>query len=146
MYDSGRKHWKRIFHSLPRSGLDPHRGYQCFGSGPGGSVINWLLGSGCIIRNYEFVSGSGLSKIPRNRRKKFQYFLKFDDLMLNLSDNIFYPMATKVQAGSGWIRNLLASLIRIRYSGLRIRGSGSERNIYGSTTVRDNYPDTDTHN
>jgi hypothetical protein len=42
------------------------------------------------LRNYEFVSGSGLSKIPRNRRKKFQYFIIFDDLMLNLSDNVFF--------------------------------------------------------
>jgi hypothetical protein len=53
-------------------------------------------------------------------------------------DNIFSSMATKsvqVRTGSGRICNHLASRIRICITGLRIRGSGSERNIYGSSTT-----------
>jgi hypothetical protein len=44
----------------------------------------------------------------------------------------FFQWPQNVQVGSDQIRNSLAS--RIRNSRLRIRGSGSEINIYGSTT------------
>ncbi len=40
----------------------------------------------------------------------------------------------QVDSESGRICNYLASRIRIFITGLRIHGSGSERNIYGSST------------
>ncbi len=84
-------------------------------------------------------------KIQRkNFRIKVQYgryFIIFNaGSLLHVFNNIFFSMTHKnVQVGSGFgrIRNKLASWIRIRNLGLRIRGFGFLRNIYGSSTLRE---------
>jgi hypothetical protein len=52
-----------------------------------------------------------------------------------LFDNIFFSMTTKISGRTGSSRNQLASWIRICNLGLQIRVSGSERNVYRSTTL-----------
>ncbi len=60
--------------------------------------------------------------------------MKFNDLF----DNFFFYGHKNIQVGSGSSLNQLAFWIRIHNSGLQIRGSGSKRNVYGSTTLIEN--------
>jgi hypothetical protein len=99
----------------------------------GGSIINWPKKSGSGILKY----GSGSLIIIKDLTKLQKKFKILYYLMIYLLfDNTFFSEAhynVQIGSGSGRICNSLASRIRIRKSGLRIRGSRSERNIYGST-------------
>jgi hypothetical protein len=78
-------------------------------------------------------NGSGSLLFTKDSKKFQKVFLKY----LMIFDNIIFNDQTNAQAGSGscWIRNKLASRIRIRISGFQIRGSGSKINVYGSITL-----------
>jgi hypothetical protein len=90
------------------------------------------VGSGSVNSGSGSISGSGsllYIKELKKFKKKVQYFIIFNDL-LPVGQHIFFIGHKSVQIGNGRIRWPPRSGSIIHNS-----GSGSERNIYGSTTL-----------
>ncbi len=94
-----------------------------------------------LLRIWIWILTTIFIKNLKKLQKKVQYFLigyLFNDLcILSILSTYFFqwPLKCPGRIRSVPVGNKLASRIQIRNSVLLIRGSGSERNIFGSTSL-----------